>query len=140
MKTSNSNKNSILLDESKEYEISIKSLENDLCFTIAKNKNITLILRDFKTENNVDFLVENDSIVDVKIINETGNRNFNFSGKIKENSALNIYYADLSNSSINFNSCIDLIENNIYKYEDKTGFSAPWSDGSSKWTYCIWYR
>lgn len=104
--------NLVNFDKSAELDLSIKSLKNDLIFNVLPNVNVTLNLKDFDEENNFTFNVSENSNMTVRIINESGKKSFKVKGDVKENSSLNIVYADLSDSTVNFDSNVNLLEKN----------------------------
>jgi len=104
----NKENNSIVIDKNDSIDLSLKDVISDVIFSVAKGTNLSLNIREFSELNSLIFFVNENSKVDLRIINDNVDKKISLKGDVKSDGEINVYFADFSSKSLDIESNIIL--------------------------------
>ena len=102
--------NSLIFNGYEKIQLSIDDSVKDIDIDIKSNSKVEILLLDFKSVN-INFFIQNDAILILKIINNNIKKTLNLKANLCRNSIFNTFLADLVDGDIEINS-------NVILYDD----------------------
>ena len=101
--------NIITFNEDKKVNLSDVSYANT-DFVVAKNTHIDLLLQDMPEDYDLNFFVQEDASVNLRIINFTSSKTLNIRANVCKNGTFNIILADFAQQRTHLNSNVVLFD------------------------------
>ncbi|MGP1413657.1 MAG: SufD family Fe-S cluster assembly protein [Bacillales bacterium] len=111
-------KNKLLYSNKSYKKISFNSLPNSSKIILNKNSNSNLTLKGIKKNNNIDIILNENSLFELNLINSKNDNNCNITVTIKDNSIFKFNFADFYNNNSNF-----ILNINLEGNQSKTEFN-----------------
>ncbi len=100
--------NSIIFDKNDSIDLSMKDIKNDVVFTITNGAEISINIREFDSVNSLTFFVNQNSKVNLKMVNDNQDKKLAIKGDLKESAELCMYFADFVSKNLDLESNVIL--------------------------------
>lgn len=100
------NKNLISIDEFSKAKISLASFDDEIKVILKPSSNSIIDFLDLKTNQNIIIEANENSTCTIRFLIENDKKTLNLQAFLKQNSHLNIYFADYTHGDTNVNSNI----------------------------------
>ncbi len=102
----------MVFEDSAKLEVSLKGVKEPITFSVFSNVKIDVVILEHDTKNHINFHVNDGASVNLYLISDKEESEFNILGDVKNNGVFNVYLADLSNVNTSVNSNVILLGDN----------------------------
>ena len=102
----------MVFEDSAKLELSLKGINKPVTFSVVPNVKIDVFINEHDIKNYIIFHVNEGSQVNLYLISDKKEGDFDILGDVKDNGIFNVYFADLSSVNTSINSNVILLGNN----------------------------
>ena len=102
----------MVFEDSAKLEVSLKGVKEPITFSVLSNVKIDVVILEHDTKNHINFHVNDGGSVNLYLISDKEESEFNILGDVKNNGVFNVYLADFSNVNTSINSNVILLGDN----------------------------
>ena len=102
----------MVFEDSAKLELSLKGVSETVTFSAVPNVKLDVFIYEHDLKNHIIFHVNEGSQVNLYLISDKKESNFDIHGDVKNNGVFNIYFADLSSVNTSLNSNVILLGDN----------------------------
>ncbi len=101
-----------VFEKSANIEVALDDENKVNLFTLLNGVNIDLYVFDYSKNNHIEIFVNEDSSLNLHILSNRSDAEFNILANVNKNGVLNIYFADLTDTNMVINSHVILLGDN----------------------------